>query len=127
MRPKKSHRRRFHALHNAVDTDTLMIHATRVRTRPDGDSRVMVPSARRIQKSNFVTVYCDKAYISRRNVRFIADVGAYPAIEPKSTSSINSKSHWAYGQLMREYRVDPEEWKRGMSTSGGVLWRPCSA
>ncbi len=56
--------------------------------------------------------YVNKAYISRRNVQFIADIGAYPAIEPKSTSSINSRSHWAYGQLMREYRADPEEWKR---------------
>jgi transposase len=112
VRLKRSHRRRFHALHNAVDTDTLMIHATRVRTRPGGDSRFMVPLVRRIQKSNLATVYCDKAYISRKNVQFIADVGAYPAIEPKSSSSINSKSHWAYGQLMREYRADPEEWKR---------------
>lgn len=46
-------------------------------------------------------VYCDKAYISRRNVQFIADVGAYPAIEPKNSSSVNSTSHRAYGQLMR--------------------------
>ena len=111
VRLKKSHRRRFHALHNAVDTGTLMVHATRVRTRPGGDSGVMVLLVRRIQKSNLATVYCDKAYISRRNVQFIADVGAYPAIEPKSTSSVNSRSHWAYGQLMREYRADPEEWK----------------
>ena len=112
VRLKKSSRRRFHALHNAVDTDTLMIHATRVRTRLGGDSRFMVPLVRRASKDNLATVYCNKAYISRRNVQFIADVGAYPAIEPKSTSSINSRSHWAYGQLMREYRTDPEKWKR---------------
>ena len=113
VRLKKSHGRRFHALHNAVDIGTLMVHATRVRTRPGGDSGVMVPLVRRIQKRNLATVYCDKAYISRRNVQFIADVGDYPAIEPKSLSSINSKSHWAYGQLMSDYRADPEEWKRG--------------
>ena len=111
VRLKKSHGRRFHALHNAVDIGTLMVHATRVRTRPGGDSGVMVPLVRRIQKRNLATVYCDKAYISRRNVQFIADVGAYPAIEPKSTSSINSRSHWAYGQLIRECRSDPGEWK----------------
>ena len=46
------------------------------------------------------------------DVFLIADIGAYLAIEPKSTSSINSRSHWAYGQLMREYRADLEEWKR---------------
>jgi hypothetical protein len=34
VRLKKSRRRRFHALHNAVDTDTLMIHATLVRGKP---------------------------------------------------------------------------------------------
>ena len=140
MRLRKSRRRRFHALHNAVDTNTLLIHATRVRTRPGGDSRFMVPLVRRVSKDNLATVYCDKAYISRRNVQFIADVGAYPAIEPKSTSSINSRSHWAYGRLMREYRADPEEWKRvheygrrslvetvfGMMKlryGGGVSWR----
>ena len=112
VRFKKTRRRRFHALHNAVDTDTLLIHATRVRGKPGGDPRFMVPLVRRVSKSSLETVYGDKAYISRRNVQFIADIGAYPAIEPKSNSSINSKSHWAYGRLMREYRADPEEWKR---------------
>jgi len=71
----------------------------------------MVPLVRRVSKSSLETVYGDKAYISRRNIQFIADIGAYPAIELKSSSSINSKSHWAYGRLMREYRADPEEWK----------------
>ncbi|MGY5862573.1 MAG: transposase [Candidatus Thorarchaeota archaeon] len=76
VRLKKCRRRRFHALHNAVDTDTLMIHATRVRTRSGGDPRFMVLLVRRIQKSNLATVYCDKTYISRRNVQFIANVDA---------------------------------------------------
>jgi transposase len=112
VRLRKTRRRRFHALHNAVDTDTLLIHATRVRGKPGGDPRFMVPLVKRVSKSSLETVYGDKAYISRRNVQFIADVGAYPAIEPKSSSRINSRSHWAYGRLMREYRADPEEWKR---------------
>ncbi len=111
VRFKKTRRQRFHALHNAVDTDTLLIHTTRVRTTPSGDPRFMVPLVRRVSKSSLETVYGDKAYISRRNVQFIADIGAYPAIEPKSSSHINSKSHWAYGRLTREYRADSEEWK----------------
>ncbi|MFQ5906271.1 MAG: IS5 family transposase [bacterium] len=111
VRLQKSRRRRFHALHNAVDTDTLMIHATRVRTRPGGDPRFMIPLVKRIVKRDLETVYCDKAYISRRNVQFIADVGAYPAIEPKSSSNINSRGHRAYGELIREYRRNPEKWK----------------
>jgi len=109
VRLRKSRRRRFHALYNSVDTDTLMINATRVRTRPGGDPRIIVPLIRRVSKKDLETVYCDKAYISRRNVQFIADTGAYPAIEPKSSSSINSRCHRAYGQLMREYRTNPEE------------------
>jgi transposase len=112
VRFQKRRRRRFHALHNAVDTDTLMIHATRVRTTPGGDPRFMVPLMRRVSKKDLETVYGDKAYISRRNVQFIHDLGAYPAIEPKSSSSVNSRGHWGYGQMMREYRADPEEWKR---------------
>ncbi len=109
---RDARRRRFHALHNAVDTDTLLIHATRVRGRPGGDPRFMVPLVRRVSKSILETVYGNKAYISRRNAQFIADVGAYPAIEPKSSSSINSRSHWACGRMVREYRADPEEWRR---------------
>jgi transposase len=115
VRLKKSHRRRFHALHNAVDIDTLMIHATRVRTRPSGDSRVMVPLVCRIQKSNLATVYCDKAYISRRNVQFIYDAGGYAAIELKENLTVTSRGHRAYGQLIREYQSDLEEWKRSHS------------
>ncbi len=111
MRIQKTHRRCFHALHNAVDTDSLIIHVTRVRTRPCGDSGFMVSLIRRVSKGSLETVCCDKAYISRRNVQFIADVGAYPAIEPRSSSSVYSRGHRAYGQLMRAYRADPAEWK----------------
>jgi hypothetical protein len=121
VRLGKSRRRRFHALHNAMDINTLIIHATRMRTTPGSNPRFMVPLMRRISKKDLATVYCDKAYISRRNVQFIGDVGAYPAIEPKSSSSINSKSHWAYGRLMREYRADPEEWKRAHEYGRGSL------
>ena len=71
-RLRKSRRRRFRTLHNTVDTGTLMIHATGVRTRSGGNSRFMVPPVRRVSKDNLATVYCDKAYISRRNVQFIA-------------------------------------------------------
>jgi transposase len=112
VRLRKTRRRRFHALHNAVDTDTLMIQASRVRSRPGGDSMFMIPLMRRVSTEDLETVYCDRAYITRDNVQFVADVGAYPAIEPKRSSSINARSHRAYGQLLREYREGPEEWKR---------------
>ncbi len=111
VRFKKTRRRRFHALHNAVDTDTLMINASYVRPRPGGDAKHMVALVRRVQSSELETVYGDKGYISRRNAQFIADGGAYPALEPKSNSSGRSKGRRAYGELIREYRSDPEKWK----------------
>lgn len=112
LRFKKTRRRRFTALHAAVGTDTLMIHAVRVKARPGGDAKEMVPLLRRVPHQSLDTVYGDKAYISRKNVQFIADLGAYAAIEPKKNLGVNSRGHRAYGQLMREYRAGPEEWKR---------------
>jgi len=109
---KKVRRRRFDSLHNAVDTDTLLINATRVRVRRDGDAMCMVALVKRMPKSNLETVYGDKAYISRKIVQFIHDVGAYAAIEPMENLTVTSRGHRAYGQLIREYRSDPEEWKR---------------
>jgi hypothetical protein len=71
----------------------------------------MVPLMRRVCTERLETVYADRAYITRDNVQFIADAGAYPAIEPKRSSSINARSHRTYGQLLREYREGPEEWR----------------
>ena len=112
---KKVHRRRFDALHNTVDTDTLLINSVRVRAKRGSDAKCKVTLVRRIPKSNLETVYGDKAYISRENVQFIHDVGAYAAIEPKENLTAISKGHRAYGQLIREYRCDPEEWKKSYS------------
>ena len=109
---KRVRKRRFDGLHNAVDTDTLLINASRVRVKRGGDARCMVALIRRVPKSNLETVYGDKAYISRKNVQFIHDAGGYAAIEPKENLTATSKGHRAYGQLIREYRPDPEEWKR---------------
>ncbi len=112
VRFKKTQKRRFHALHNAVDTDTLMVHATRVRARPGGDAKELVPLLRRVPHQGLENVYGDKAYISRRNVQYISDTGAYPAIEPKKRLRAWSRGYRGYKQLIREYRSDPEEWKR---------------
>ena len=112
LRFKRTRKRRFHALHNVVDTDTLMVHASCVRARPGGDAKHMIGLVKRVPPSELEVVYGDKAYISRKNVQFIVDRGAYPAIEPKKNLGVNSKGHQGYGQLMREYRADPEEWKR---------------
>jgi len=112
LRFKKTRKRRFHALHNVVDTDSLMINASRVCARPGGDAKHLTALVRRVPASELEVVYGDKAYISRKNVQFIADLGAYPAIEPKKNLGVNSRGHRGYGQLMREYRADPEEWKR---------------
>ncbi len=111
VRCQRTRRRQFHALHNAVDTDTLMVHATRVTARPGGDARHMIGLVRRVPLSGLEVVYGDKGYISRRNVQFIAGLGAYPAIEPKRGLGVNARGHRAYGELLREYRADPEAWK----------------
>lgn len=112
LRFRKTRKRRFTALHAAVDTDTLMIHSVRVRARPGGDAKEMISLLRRVPHQCLESVYGDKAYISRKNVQFIAELGAYAAIEPKKNLGVNSRGHRAYGQLMREYRAGPEEWKR---------------
>ncbi len=111
LRFKKTRKRRFHALHNAVDTDTLLVHATRVRVRPGGDAKELVPLLKRVRHQGFEHVYGDKAYISRRNVQYITDLGAYPAIEPKRGLKGWSRGYWGYKQLIVEYRSDPVEWK----------------
>ncbi len=112
MRFKKTLKRRFHALHNVVDTDTFLIHGSRVTTRPGGDAKHMIALVRRVKSSQLEAVYGDKAYISKRNVQFIADLGAYPAIEPKKNARTLSRGYPAYGRLTREYKSGPEEWKR---------------
>jgi hypothetical protein len=90
VRFKRTQKRRFHALHNAVDTNTLMISAARVMTKTGGGSKFMVPLIRRVSMRELEAVYCDRTYISRRNVQFIIDIRTYPAVEPKSSLSINS-------------------------------------
>jgi transposase len=40
-----------------------------------------------------------------------------PIIEPKENLAITSRGNRAYGQLIREYRSNPEEWKRSYSYS----------
>lgn len=112
LRCKKTLKRRFHALHNVVDTDTLMINASRVCARPGGDARHLIALVRRVDPSELEVVYGDKAYISRKNVQFIHDLGAYPAIEPKKRLRARSRGYRGYKELIVEYRPDPEEWKR---------------
>jgi transposase len=111
VRFKKTVKRRFHALHNAVDTDTLMIAASRVRATPGGDAGCMVPLLRQVPGSQLETVYGDKAYISRKNVQVISDLGAYPAIEPKRNAKAWSRGCPAYKRLVRDYQESPEGWK----------------
>lgn len=109
---RMTQKRRFSALHAAVDTDTLLVHSVRIRVRPGGDSKEMVPLLKRVPSKDIKTVYGDKAYISRKNVQFIHDLGAYPAIEPKKNLSSKARGHRGYKELIREYRRDPEEWKQ---------------
>ena len=112
LRFKKTRKRRFTALHAAVDTDTLMIHSVRVRARPGGDAKELVPLLKRIAHEYLENVYGDKAYISRANVQYIHDLGAYPGIEPKKNLKARSRGYRGYKELIREYRRDPAEWKR---------------
>jgi transposase len=111
VRFKTTRRRRFHGLHNAVDTDSLMITASRVRARPGGDAQHLVALVRRINPANLEVIYGDKGYISRKNVQFISDVGAYPAIEPKENAVPRSRGSPAYRQLVHEYQEGAEKWK----------------
>ncbi len=112
VRFKTIRKRRFHALHNVVDTDTLMVHASHVRVRPGGDAKHMISLVKRVQTSGLETLYGDKGYLSKKNVQFIADLGAYAAIEPKKNARTRSRGSPAYGRLVREYRADPEMWKQ---------------
>jgi transposase len=112
LRFKKTLKRRFHALHNAVDTDTLMVNASRVCARPGGDVKHMTALVRRVPPSELEVVYGDKAYISRKNVQCIHDLGAYAAIEPKKRLKAQSRGYRGYKELIREYRRDPEAWKK---------------
>ena len=112
LRFKKTLKRRFTALHAAVDTDNLMVHAVRVKARPGGDAKELVPLLKRVPHQCLENVYGDKAYISRENVQHIHDLGAYPAIEPKKNLKAWSRGYRGYKELIREYRKDPEEWKR---------------
>lgn len=112
LRFKKTRKRRFTALHAAVDTDTLMIHSVRVRARPGGDAKELVPLLKRVPHQGLENIYGDRAYISRKNVQFIADLGAYAGIEPKKRLRARSRGFRGYKELIREYRRDPEEWRR---------------
>jgi transposase len=112
LRFKKTRKRRFTALHAAVDTDTLMVHAAQVRARPGGDAKELIPLLKRVPPQGLEHVYGDKAYISRRNAQYIHDLGAYPAIEPKKRLKTRSRGYRGYKELIREYQRDPEEWKR---------------
>ncbi len=115
LRFKKTLKRRFHALHNVVDTDTLMVNASRVCARPGGDAKHLMALVKRVPASELEVVYGDKAYISRENVQYIHDLGAYPAIEPKKRLRARSRGYRGYKELIREYRRGPEEWKRNHS------------
>jgi len=121
LRFNKTRKRRFHALHNVVDTDTLIIHASRVRSVPGGDAKCMIALVRRILTSGFETLYGDKGYISRKNVQFIAELGAYAAIEPKKNARSRARGSPAYRQLVREYQHNPERWKENISMEREAL------
>jgi transposase len=72
----------------------------------------MIPLLKRIVHERLEQVYGDKAYISRKNVQYIHDRGAYPGIEPKKRLKARSRGYRGYKELIREYRRDPAEWKK---------------
>jgi transposase len=95
-----------------VDTDTLLVHAARIRARPGGDAKHLVALVRRVRSNQLRTVYGDKAYISRKNAQVVTELGAYPAIEPKENAIPRSHGSPAYRQLVQEYQEGAEEWKQ---------------
>ncbi len=112
LRFRKTLKRCFTALHADVDTDTLMVHAVRVRARPGGDAKELISLLKRVVHRFLEYIYGDKAYISQKNVQFIHDLGAYPAIEPKKRLRAWSRGYRGYKELIREYRRNPETWKK---------------
>ncbi|MHA1216989.1 MAG: IS5 family transposase [Candidatus Thorarchaeota archaeon] len=111
VRMERRRRRRFTALHAVIDTESLMFLAVRVRTRPGGDARELIPLLRRIRHDALEYVYADRAYHSRENIQCIFDLGAYPAIEPKRGLSGRARGYRGYREQVREYQRGPEEWK----------------
>lgn len=91
LRFKKMLKRRFSALHAAVDTDTLLVQSVKIKTRPGGDAKELISLMRRVRTQDLENVYGDKAYISRKNVQHIHDLGAYPALEPKRRLKAQSR------------------------------------
>ncbi len=82
---KKVRRRCFDGLHNAVDTDTLLINAAKVRVRRGDDAMYMVALVRKVPKSNLETVYGDKAYISREHASSsMMPVGTRPSSQRRT-------------------------------------------
>ena len=89
-----------------------MVHGAKVKARPGGDARELVPLLRSVPHRRLETVYEDKAYISRENVQAIHDLEADPGIEPRKGMRAGSRGYRGYKELIREYRRDPEGWKK---------------
>ncbi|MHA1813101.1 MAG: transposase [Candidatus Thorarchaeota archaeon] len=88
-----------------------MVLAAQVRERPGGDAKQFVPLLRQVRHQSLEYVYADRAYISRKNVQYVHDPGAYPAIEPESGLGSTARGHRGYRELVREYQDDPECWR----------------
>ena len=83
-----------------------------MEARSGGDAKELVPLLKRMPPQGLEHVYGNKAYISRKNVQFIVDLGAYPRIEPKKRLRARSRGYRGYKELIIEYRRNHEEWKR---------------
>ena len=111
VRCQEARRRRFHGLHAAVDIDTLMVTSVRVRDRPGGDAKMLIPLLEGMWADELEVVYGDKAYLSRINVTHIHSLGARAVIEPKRGLTGKAHGHREYARLVKEYRRDPDGWK----------------
>jgi transposase len=103
--------RGFHGLHAAVDVDTLMVASVKVRDRPGGDAKMLIPLLEDMWIDALELVYGDKAYLSRVNVTYIYNLGARAVIEPKKGLTGKARGHREYARLVKEYQKDPEGWK----------------
>ncbi|MFO7837060.1 MAG: hypothetical protein R6V83_10405 [Candidatus Thorarchaeota archaeon] len=127
LRFKETLKRRFTALHSPADTDTLWVHAVRVRARPGGDAKELVSLLRPVPYQTIESDYGDKRHISWKNVQFIHDWGAHPTLGPKRRLKVQSRGYRGYKDLIGKYLINLGEWKRYHDYGGGVFWRPCSA
>ncbi len=102
-----------------------MVTSVRVRNRPSGDAKMLIPMLEGMWADELEVVHGDKAYLSKFDVTYIHSLSAKAVIEPKRGLTRKAHGHREYARLVKEYPGNPEDGRRNMSTGRGVWWRVC--